>query len=581
MKKIISLFMSILMLMLCVFQINVLADENAPMIIVESVSDSPGATVDVAIKVKNNPGILGATLTFTYDKELMLVDATAGDAFSVLTMTKPGKYTSPCKFTWDGQELSTDDIKDGTILNLKFSIGDSAENGNEYKIKVSYDDGDIVGGGLEPIDVNIENGVVTAIDYMPGDLNGDCKVNPTDIIMLRRFIAGGYDQTINEMAADVNNDGKKNPTDVILIRRYIAGGYNVELLPSTTTKQQCNHELEATAYKAPTCTEQGNIAFWHCLICDKYYNDADATMEIDTNSISIEATGHTVVVDEAVQPTYDSKGLTEGKHCSVCGEVIVKQEEIPMLSKNQYSITYYVDNNDEYLKTLNIENPNSSVYSKQDGLVLQDLIVDGYNFNGWYTAQTGGDLVTEISPGETGNKRLYAHWEKVQYTITFDSTLCPRDSIKRTIDEKISIYDLDMPQYKFMGWTDDTGNVITTIEPGIKNITLHANWISYRNQPVVNNYNEKGPIIIDDEENNQYLFVFDIGKIINVPLYTIKDFGNTTSGISVEESDSKTESISESTAKTITNTIANSTTNSATWVLSKDWNSLVTFLKLS
>lgn len=75
--------------------------------------------------------------------------------------------------------------------------------------------------------------------------------------MLRRFIAGGYDQTINEMAADVNNDGKKNPTDVILIRRYIAGGYNVELLPSTTTKQQCNHELEATAYKAPTCTEQG------------------------------------------------------------------------------------------------------------------------------------------------------------------------------------------------------------------------------------------------------------------------------------------------------------------------------------
>lgn len=105
MKKIISLFMSILMLMLCVFQINVLADENAPMIIVESVSDSPGATVDVAVKVKNNPGILGATLTFTYDKELTLVDATAGDAFSVLTMTKPGKYTSPCKFTWDGQEV--------------------------------------------------------------------------------------------------------------------------------------------------------------------------------------------------------------------------------------------------------------------------------------------------------------------------------------------------------------------------------------------------------------------------------------------------------------------------------------------
>lgn len=39
-------------LMLCVFQINVLADENAPMIIVESVTDSPGATVDVCCKSK-------------------------------------------------------------------------------------------------------------------------------------------------------------------------------------------------------------------------------------------------------------------------------------------------------------------------------------------------------------------------------------------------------------------------------------------------------------------------------------------------------------------------------------------------
>ena len=82
--------MSILMLMLCVFQINVPADENAPMIIVESVSDSPGATVDVAIKVKNNPGILGATLTFTYDKELTLVDATAGDAFFGINYDKTG-----------------------------------------------------------------------------------------------------------------------------------------------------------------------------------------------------------------------------------------------------------------------------------------------------------------------------------------------------------------------------------------------------------------------------------------------------------------------------------------------------------
>ncbi|MDY5872222.1 MAG: hypothetical protein SPJ57_03230, partial [Candidatus Methanomethylophilaceae archaeon] len=40
---------------------------------------------------------------------------------------------------------------------------------------------------------------------------------------------------------------------------------------------------------------------------------------------------HTEVVDAAKEPTCVDTGLTEGKHCSVCGVVIVKQTEIPAL----------------------------------------------------------------------------------------------------------------------------------------------------------------------------------------------------------------------------------------------------------
>ncbi len=39
--------------------------------------------------------------------------------------------------------------------------------------------------------------------------------------------------------------------------------------------------------------------------------------------------GHTEVIDEAASPTCTETGLTEGKHCSVCDEVIVKQVTIP------------------------------------------------------------------------------------------------------------------------------------------------------------------------------------------------------------------------------------------------------------
>jgi hypothetical protein len=43
------------------------------------------------------------------------------------------------------------------------------------------------------------------------------------------------------------------------------------------------------------------------------------------------AKGHTEVVDKAVDATCTEDGWTEGKHCSVCGEVIVKQQKVDKL----------------------------------------------------------------------------------------------------------------------------------------------------------------------------------------------------------------------------------------------------------
>ena len=84
-------------------------------------------------------------------------------------------------------------------------------------------------------------------------------------------------------------------------------------------KSPTGHQYGKTTVVAPTCTEQG-YTIYKCKNCGDTYKDD-----------YVKALGHTEVIDEAVAPTCTQSGLTEGKHCSVCGEVLEAQKEIAKL----------------------------------------------------------------------------------------------------------------------------------------------------------------------------------------------------------------------------------------------------------
>lgn len=123
----------------------------------------------------------------------------------------------------------------------------------------------------------------------------------------------------------------------------------------------CENLTQVAEYKAPTCTEAGNIAYWRCDDCGKLYSDAEGKTEITEADIAIPAKGHSPAsgwshddashwhaclngcgtqLDKAAHDTNGADGA-----CSVCG---YKEGHKHSLTRQQYTdgcannpVTYY------------------------------------------------------------------------------------------------------------------------------------------------------------------------------------------------------------------------------------------------
>lgn len=118
--------------------------------------------VSVAIRVLNNPGIMGAVLKVSVDDNALSFVKAEKTEYPGLTLTSSGSKitSSPYTFVLDALELSKDDEKDGTLFTVTFKVSENAAKGR-YNIELSYDKGAIFDKSYKDPNVCLENGSIT------------------------------------------------------------------------------------------------------------------------------------------------------------------------------------------------------------------------------------------------------------------------------------------------------------------------------------------------------------------------------------------------------------------------------------
>ena len=80
------------------------------------------------------------------------------------------------------------------------------------------------------------------------------------------------------------------------------------------------HNLSYVQRVEPTCVDDGNIAYYKCLDCEKYYSDANAQNEI-TTSVVLPALGHNLNSVAKVDATCTQDGCNAYYKCSRCNKL--------------------------------------------------------------------------------------------------------------------------------------------------------------------------------------------------------------------------------------------------------------------
>ena len=270
--------------------------------------------VDAKMDVNGSVTAIGAIYTTASGADICSSEGTGVYNQQGTPGTEPKTY----QYTQSGSSVTAHEIPI-TAARLHNADGTYTETAtaNAGDI-INYVNG--VWGGEEPTELTVTFEANGSAEYpVEGTMAAQTVLEKTDTALnANTFTRKGY----NFLNWNTAADGTGNS---------YADGATVNLTENTTLYAQWedSHSLTKVINKKDaTCTEDGYTGDTVCAICGK---------EI-TKGKTIQAKGHTEVIDPAVAPTCTEPGKTEGKHCSVCNAIIVAQEVIPATGHTEKTV---------------------------------------------------------------------------------------------------------------------------------------------------------------------------------------------------------------------------------------------------
>lgn len=98
------------------------------------------------------------------------------------------------------------------------------------------------------------------------------------------------------------------------------GNYKYMKIEPASVQAGHTHNLTPVSENPATCTTAGNIAYYTCDGCGKWFKDAAGTTEITDHSSVVIAANHKLTLVKAEEATAAKEGNIEYYHCENCGK---------------------------------------------------------------------------------------------------------------------------------------------------------------------------------------------------------------------------------------------------------------------